>query len=398
MKAPARPHVRAYRVGNWVFLGTVVAGYVSMFSADSLHALTQREAAPLVALGAVYTLLGAHDWKLATRLGTPQADVLYFGLQLALGTAILYLSRAAGFGPIILLPLAGQSVILLTWPWTLLVCACIMAAFVATGMVLFGWLVALRGAVTFLPGIVFTVIFTRIAVRAEQARGEVERLAAEIGEANRKLRDYAAQVEELATTKERNRLAREIHDSLGHYLTAINIQLEAAGAVLEHDRPRARDALAKAQSLTKEGLGEVRRSVAALRAAPTDGRPLPEAVAALAEESRAAGVATDLAVLGVPRRLAPQAELTLYRAAQEGLTNLRKHAHASRADLTLDYRGDALVRLEVRDNGVGVAGADAAEGGFGLLGVRERVHLLGGTVRICTAVGQGFTLDVEVPG
>ena len=142
----------------------------------------------------------------------------------------------------------------------------------------------------------------------------------------------------------------------------------------------------------------MRRSVATLRAVPTDSRPLPEAVAVLADESRVAGIATTLAVLGTPRRLAPQAELTLYRAAQEGLTNLRKHAHASRADLTLDYRDDATVRLMVRDNGVGLAGVDTADGGFGLLGVRERVQLLGGQARVRAAAGQGFTLDVEVPG
>jgi signal transduction histidine kinase len=176
------------------------------------------------------------------------------------------------------------------------------------------------------------------------------------------------------------------------------VQLEAARTVLDSDRPRALDALAKAQALAKEGLAEVRRSVAALRAAPTDGRPLPEVIAALADETRAAGVATELAVLGTPRRLAPEAELTLYRAAQEGLTNLRKHAHASRADLTLDYRDEATVRLAVRDNGVGADGAGTARGGFGLLGVRERAHLLGGAVRVRTAAGWGFALDVEVPG
>ena len=286
----------------------------------------------------MYAGVGTSGARLRERAGSWRADALYFALQIALGTAILVVSRGEGFSPIILLPLAGQSVIALPRRWMLVVCALIMGAFLAPGVVLFGWPVALRGSITFLPGIVFTVIFTAIAVRAEQARDEVARLAAELGVANRKLREYAAQVEELATTQERNRLAREIHDSLGHYLTVINVQLEAARAVLEHDRPRALDALQKAQSLTKEGLAEVRRSVATLRASPTDTQPLPQAVAALVADSRAAGITTELAVVGTPRRLAPQAELTLYRAAQEGLTNIRKYAHASRADLLLDYR------------------------------------------------------------
>ncbi len=247
----------------------------------------------------------------------------------------------------------------------------------------------------YLAGIVFVVVFTQVAVSERRTRAEVERLAAELGEANRKLREYAVQAEELATAKERNRVAREIHDSLGHYLTVINVQIEAARAVMQSDRERALDALSKAQTLTQEGLAEVRRSVAALRASPTESRPLPEVVATLVDECRASGILTESLVTGTPRPLPPQAELTLYRAAQEGLTNVRKHAHASRADLTLDYSDAARVRLVVQDNGVG---GNGSSGGFGLLGLRERVQLLGGQVRTRTAAGQGFTLEVEVPG
>ena len=98
---------------------------------------------------------------------------------------------------------------------------------------------------------------------------------------------------------------------------------------------------------------------------------------------------------GAPRPLAPAVELAVYRAAQEALTNVRKHAQASRADLTLDYRNDGWVQLTVRDNGLG---ATRPGDGFGLLGLSERVQLLGGRVATQTAAGQGFTLEVEVPG
>src|SRR6185369_12887105 len=121
----------------------------------------------------------------------------------------------------------------------------------------------------------------------ERARGRTA-----LAEANQQLRDHAAQVEELASTKERNRLAREIHDSLGHYLTVVNVQIGAAQAILEQDRPRALDHLSKAQALTQEGLAEVRHSVAALRASPTESGPLPEALAKLAEQWNAAGLST----------------------------------------------------------------------------------------------------------
>jgi signal transduction histidine kinase len=171
-------------------------------------------------------------------------------------------------------------------------------------------------------------------------------------------------------------------------------QIDSPRAVLDNNPSRAADALNKAQSLAREGLADVRRSVAALRASPMESRPLTEAVAALAEECRTAGIRTDFSVTGAPRSLSPQAELTLYRAVQEGLTNVRKHAHASHAEVVLDYVDADCVRLVVKDNGVG---GNTADGGFGLVGVRERVQLLGGQVRVQTETGQGFMFEVELP-
>ncbi len=345
----------------------------------------------LLLLGAVYLFMGTYGFSLFLRAGWLLPG--YFGMEIVLGAAILYLSHYVGAMWLILLPLAGYSVAL-PRPWMLAVCALIVLAFGVPMGLLFGWSEAVLSSIAFLAGIVFVVIFVRLALREQNARMEVERLAAELAEANRKLREYAAQAEELAIARERNRLAREIHDSLGHYLTVIHVQIEAARAVMENDRQRALEALSKAQSLVHEGLAEVRRSVAALRASPTESRSLPEAVAMLVEECRAAGILAELAVHGEPRPLSPQAELTLYRAAQEGLTNVRKHAHASRAGVTLDYREPGAVRLVVQDNGVG---NDKTDGGFGLLGLRERASLLGGEVRIVTAPGQGFTLEVRLP-
>jgi signal transduction histidine kinase len=103
-----------------------------------------------------------------------------------------------------------------------------------------------------------------VAVREQRGRAEVQRLADELGVANRQLREYAGQVEELAAARERNRMAREIHDTLGHYLTAVNMQLEAARALLATDPEKAADGMSKALALTHEGLADVRRSVATL--------------------------------------------------------------------------------------------------------------------------------------
>jgi len=168
----------------------------------------------------------------------------------------------------------------------------------------------------------------------------------------------------------------------------------AAQAILEQDRPRALDHLSKAQALTQEGLAEVRHSVAALRASPTESGPLPVALTKLAEQWNAAGLRAKFVVAGTIRPLTPQANLTLYRAAQEALTNVGKHAYASSVDLQLDYRDERLVRLRIKDDGLGSANS---EGGFGLLGVRERVQLLNGAVRVRADAGEGFSLEVELP-
>jgi signal transduction histidine kinase len=249
-------------------------------------------------------------------------------------------------------------------------------------------------ALPYLLGFAFVFFYSLAAVREREARTEVERLAAELQAANQRLREYAAQAEELATAHERNRLAREIHDGLGHYMTGIHMQIQAGRAVLDIDREAALDALEKAQALAQEGLTEVRRSISALRASPLDAQSLSQAVEALANECRTAGIETRVAVRGEAYELSPQAELTLYRVAQEGLTNVRRHAQAALAEVTLDYRDAGQVQLTVRDDGVG---AEAPGGGYGLVGVRERVHLLEGQVEVETVPGKGFSLRVSIP-
>ena len=380
--------------GLLTFLLTVVAAYSSELPLRDSP--LQGPGAPLLyLLGLAYLLIGL--------LALPRLDpdrarwpiLLYFAVQLPLTAAILYLSRLDGFMSLITFPLASNALELLPRRQAVVIWLILFVTFLGVNAALYGWLSALSSSPAVAAGILFVSVFTYFAISEREARAEVERLAAELRTANQKLREYAAQVEELAITKERNRVAREIHDSLGHYLTVINVQLEAAQLLAPTDPERSRTALRKAQSLTQEGLADVRRSVAALRASPTGSRALAEVVAELAEELQAGGVVTHLEVRGTPRPLAPQAELTLYRAAQEALTNVRKHARASRAELTLDYAAGERVRLVVQDNGVGAA---ESGGGFGLLGLRERAQLIGGSVAVRSAPGEGFRLEVEAPG
>ena len=366
----------------------VCASYTSLTAAliYSGKSVSFREGALLVALGTAYLVVGTYGFAQCRRSRSVLAAPAYFVVQLALAAILIILRGSSGELSLILLPLAGQSALLLPLPWMIPVCALIYLTLVIPFIQRSRWIDALAIASIYGTGIVFVIVFTRVAAAERQAR-------AELAEANQRLRERAAQIEELATTKERNRLAREIHDSLGHYLTVVNVQISAAQAVMEHDRPRALDHLGKAQILAKEGLADVRRSVATLRASPIEGRPLVEALTELSKQWDSPGLRTRFFADGTIRPLAPHANLTLYRTAEEALTNVGKHAHATTVELRLEYR-ENLVRLRVSDNGVG---SGKSEGGFGLLGVRERVLLLNGEVRIRRNEGGGFVLEVELP-
>jgi signal transduction histidine kinase len=255
------------------------------------------------------------------------------------------------------------------------------------------WINALFDGIIACAAVFFVAVFAQMRLNEQQAREHAEQLMSELEEANVQLAAYATQAEELAMTQERNRLAREIHDNLGHTLTIVNVQIEAAKVVMDSDPGRALDAMNKAQDLAQKGLTRVRESVAALRESPVSSRPLQEAIASLVEEAQSVGIVAEFKIAGEPQPLENKVALALYRAAQEGLTNVRKHARASRVDVLLDFQPNQ-VRLEVKDNGVG---AVETTGGFGLLGMRERIQLLGGRVEINTNVGKGFCLRASVP-
>lgn len=380
--------------GSLIFLVVAIAAYLPLLL-QPLPSLSVTRLLLILCLGGVYLVLGIYGWGLVEPSEGWLLHTLYFAGQL--GLVLLILSLGGGLSTslwLLALPLAGQSAYLSRWAT-----AAVSVAVVA-GLVLLAriqgatWENSLQLMAGLSAAVIFVLVFTEIAVREERARHEVERLATELQQANQQLRTYAAQVEELATTTERNRLAREIHDSLGHYLTVMNVQLGAAQAVFDSDPEKARDALQKAQRLAQEGLADVRRSVAALRAKPVGDRSLPDALSTLVEETGLAGIATSFSVQGTPRPVAAPAELTLYRAAQEGLTNARKHARPEEIAVTLAYE-PAQIRLVVADDG---RGTDGSAGGFGLLGLRERVELLGGEVAVESAPGQGFVLSVIVPG
>jgi two-component system NarL family sensor kinase len=212
----------------------------------------------------------------------------------------------------------------------------------------------------------------------------------------------------LATIEERNRLAREIHDTLAQGMAAITLQLEAADALASSNPDRAQDAIRRALNLARKNLEEARRSVVDLRAASLQDRTLPEALEALTQETTQEGIEIDFQ--HVPAEefplLSPRLEAGVYRIAQEALSNAYKHAHAKHISLSLIVENSNLC-LYVQDDGHGFLPDEVTQvthslasskvEHFGLTGMSERVKLLGGTLSISSEPGAGTCLIACIP-
>jgi signal transduction histidine kinase len=224
---------------------------------------------------------------------------------------------------------------------------------------------------------------------------ELETAHAELESAYAELKNYAERVRELAVSEERARMAREMHGSVGHYLTVVNVQLEAATKLMDGNPERAREEVAKAKALASDALSEVRRSVRALKPLAVERRSVIVALSALAQDFEGAGPTVAFKVEGEERNLPTEVELALYRALQESMTNALKHSRARQISISLIF-GEESVRLKVTDDGAG-APEDAYERGFGLTALRERAEALGGTLKAGNTSEGGFALEVELP-
>jgi signal transduction histidine kinase len=251
----------------------------------------------------------------------------------------------------------------------------------------------------FLAPYALAVVLTLGQLRQAAARKHVQTLYDQLRTAHAELQELHAVTREAAVTQERDRLAREIHDSLAHYLTIVNVQLEAAEKLPDH--ARSREQVIRARRLTLECLQDVRQSVAALRASTLDELSLPRALRKLAEEFAAtSGLQVKLNLDSADdAAIGPQHTLALFRVAQEGLTNVQRHACAQRVVITLCRTPDGALSLTVEDDGVGPLDAERTPNGssFGLIGLRERVELLGGRLGFDRGKYGGARLSVVIP-
>ncbi|MCL4265288.1 MAG: sensor histidine kinase [Anaerolineae bacterium] len=385
------------RTLNIVVITLTVVAYLPLLLDSRFYDLPTPHMLLILGSGILYGFTGTRGmtWFETQSKRYPWFVGAYFIVMMSIVALIFWIMAGMDNNAwLLILPVAAQS-LGLPRVGTAVVCAALLA------LIYFIFLrhtpleYAVEALLQISAALIFTLIFTYIALREVAAREHIAQLAGELHSANLRLAEYAAQAEELATTKERNRLAREIHDNLGHYLTVINVQLEAARTIMPENPEKAADSLQKAQKLTQEGLSAIRHSISALRESPLENQTLPQALTQLVTETQEAGLKAELKVIGATYDLEPKASLTLYRVAQEGLTNTRKHAQAGQVIVTLDYSQPEWVTLTVVDDGVGTAVPDG--NGFGLMGIRERVQLLGGETAVTTTPHTGFTLRATIP-
>jgi signal transduction histidine kinase len=205
-----------------------------------------------------------------------------------------------------------------------------------------------------------------------------------------------------AVAEERARIARELHDVVGHSVSVMTVQASGVRRLLRPDQEREREALLVVERTGREALAEMRRMVGVLRrpeeAPALAPQPSLDHVSRLVEQAREAGLPVELRIEGEAMQLPAGVDLTAYRLVQEGLTNVVKHAQATRAEVLVNY-GESYLEVTVRDDGSGVGngGGGGGGGGHGLVGMRERVSVYGGELDAGPQPGGGYRLRAKLP-
>ncbi|GAA6619873.1 sensor histidine kinase [Scytonema sp. NUACC26] len=249
------------------------------------------------------------------------------------------------------------------------------------------WFFILSFVLVFGLILVFILLLMNAVLSERQSR---EKLAV----ANEKLRQYALQIENQATLEERNRIAREIHDSLGHSLTALNLQLETALKLWQSNPEKAKTFLVTAKELGSSALQDVRQSVSTMRSHPLQEKSLEKAILELIENFQRSTSITPICHIQLPYSVPVEIATPIYRIIQESLTNIYKYAKATEVKLEL-IGIDKSLQLKIQDNGVGF---DLTQNttGFGLKSMRDRTSALGGHFHIQSAPSRGCTITVTV--
>ena len=285
--------------------------------------------------------------------------------------AVLSLALLSYTSLLLLKPILPEKVISTVWEWRL------------SNVLLFGLT------------LVFALLLINALIAERQSREELEIAHDKLAETNEQLRYYALRIEDQATLQERNRIAREIHDGLGHTLAAQTIQLNNALLFWKSDDEKALEFLKQAKQLGSEAFLEIRKSISVLRSNPLQGLSLESAIDKLLQDFQRLRAIEVSKSIRLPVPLSQEMNTTLYRIVQESLTNIHKHADATMVTVGLQQHA-GQIHLSISDNGKGFDPAQNTTG-FGLQGMRERVAAARGQFAIYSESGNGCRISVSLP-
>lgn len=381
-----------YRLFTWFLTLVVIVMYILALTANS--SLRQ----PLLFL-LTTTLVAIHiylHWQIERVITTPKIFPAYSLIQGGLAFAICWLTGLEAMPFTLFMALIGESVGMFG-----LTRRAILASvfFLVLNMLSLNQLVGLATAGWALLGVVpilfLTLVYTILYKRQAEAREQAQNLADELESTNRQLAEYAAQVEDLSIANERQRMARELHDTLSQGLAGLILQLEAADAHLAHNRnDKARSIVSNAMEQARLTLADARRAIDDLRQPALD-----DLESALRLEldrfTNATGIPVRFHSDQTPPLPDPVKE-TLIRALAESLTNIAHHAQARNVEVNFRMN-DKSLSLTIQDDGQGFDPSAIPSGHYGLLGIKERIRLVNGSVDIQSEKGKGTLLKVEIP-
>jgi NarL family two-component system sensor histidine kinase YdfH len=380
----------------FVFLTLILLGMAVYSVVASPEALTPARLIPFVVLMLVHVGL---YWLSADLATSSTATIIYLIIQglLAFAINLLIGNLAMSFG--LYMGLIGLTVGLLHLQRMSLA---FLGYFLGLSILSYGlnagWRDISWWALAVAPMSIFVIIYVSLYNRQVQARDRAQALLDELEQANQRLAEYANQVEELTLAGERERMARELHDTLSQGLAGLILKLEAVDVHLSNGgTERAQSIVQQAMQQARTTLGEARRAIGDLREAPNlVQQPVGLLNAEIERFSEVSGVACQ-ANLALPARLAPGLYETLWRTLCEGLLNISRHAHASRVEVTVRSDDDWL-EMEIRDDGWGFDLQTAQRTGhYGLLGLRERARMAQGSLQVESQPGQGTVLRLRLP-
>jgi two-component system, NarL family, sensor histidine kinase YdfH len=382
----------------YVFL-TIVA--IGIFITTLINDPSLRQVPLVVFFSLLFIIHTALHWLSGYLLLRPNLVYPYFILQSLIITALVFMSAGQWVIIGLFMAMIGSAVgILESFRRSVVVVAGILTLAIATFSWFNGWSSIPGYLIALLPMTLFVIVYVTLFTHQARSRVEAERLLHELEEAHQQLAEYAARVEDLTLASERQRMARELHDTLAQGLAGLILQLEATDSNLSKGH------VDQSQKIVQQAMERARSTLAAAREAISDLRSAPPTPAELEQAIRqeanrftsATGIPCELDMALLPTNITSSQTEHAMRMVSEGLTNIARHARASHVSIRLAAMEDGLA-IEVQDDGVGFELSDVEKRGghYGLIGLRERARLARGTIEVRSKPESGTSLLMHLP-